>query len=643
MLFTVAFHANPAHNLTRSSEYILRWTTALEALEMCKSRARAVRDGTDLNGGNVHINVVPLVAPPLVAHSSGAPISINADVAVFYNGDHVSTNVDEALNIPWGVGNCHAGCLANEPNGSKVCYPLRVYGKRANAEQEWTTSPDDPEDEIFYSTCYVNTPSRIFDDVTCSATQCLPATLGGWRFGDRCAPCEIAEHNKDPRVVPHWVVAPVGSCSECELPLLGGRVFDVPSPAQPQNGFVSPDEGLTMTYVRTTGSTDSITCTVRCDGCDPDGWVAVGISPASGMVGTDAVRWRLDTGVVDEVTITDRAAGGVATASGGANLRSVTTDVATKTLTFTASALGSKAIATAGVQVWAWAYSSLASPFAQHSGASRGVATLDFNLAVNTTGVWSPTAPPTFNDAPSNSNGRNAPVYRITTKLRFSELTSVAQFNDNVKVSFISKVAAKLVVAESAITVLEVTLAARRRLAATPRQRRHLLSSGVEVKFVVAVEAVDAGGASGVQSDLATFVTDTSSSGLVSVLQAAAPAGTTIGRATVTESSVVADAAPTTAPTLAATAPPEDLPKTAASTRVLLVALLAASFAALLGAIIVAVAAIVVLALIIRRLRSSSQVRGNPVPNGKMLSSTSTRLTSTLWRRKKHGGGAKPR
>ena len=75
-------------------------------------------------------------------------------------------------NIPWGFGGCDRNCFANEPAGSSICYPLREQS-RVFVDFPWTVVPDDPEDEIFYSSCFRQDSWRTFKGHTCGE-ECRP-------------------------------------------------------------------------------------------------------------------------------------------------------------------------------------------------------------------------------------------------------------------------------------------------------------------------------------------------------------------------------------------------------------------------------------------------------------------------------------
>ena len=387
--------------------------TDAEALQLCQQR------GNRVNAGG--LNVVPLNPPPGVRLSIADP----SKTGVYYNSDIASTNVATGLNIPWGVGNCKRKYFANEPAGTRICYPLQIYGKRANAELEWQIELDDVEDEVWYSTCYKNAPVRNFD-VPCGA-QCKSAVVKEWRFSDRCTSCEDTSRNADPTVVPNWQLAHEGSCSPCFKPVSDAPTFQLPPADTPENGWMSPDGGMSVTWTRTQGTKNSVTFVVVCAACTGDGgYLAIGPSPSNGMINTHAVRWVFTTGAVDEIkiskdakvssngftTVTPSHLAGVKTTSEPADAQKA------KTLTFTSAQIGDHAFPGRGDQMWAWAYRTSGATFTQHGGTvnNRGVA--EFSFTLDPPPAPAPTAPPVYDPAVEiveNSNeGKPDPTFAPT-------------------------------------------------------------------------------------------------------------------------------------------------------------------------------------------------------------------------------------
>ena len=509
--------------------------TDAEALQLCQQRGKRV----SANG----LNVVPLDPPPGVRLSIYDP----SKAGVYYNSDTASTNVATGLNIPWGVGNCQRKYFANEPAGTRICYPLQIYGMRANAELEWQIELDDVEDEVWYSTCYKKAPVRNFD-VPCGA-QCKPAVVKEWRFSDRCTSCEDTSRNADPTVVPNWQLAHEGSCSPCFKPVSDAPTFQLPPADTPENGWMSPDGGMSMTWTRTQGTTDSVTFVVVCAACTGDGgYLAIGPSPSNGMIDTHAVRWVFTTGAVDEIkiskdaktlsngfiTVTRSHLAGVKTTSEPADAKKA------KTLTFTSAQIGDHTFPGRGDQKWAWAYRTSGATFTQHGGTvnNRGVA--EFSFTLDPPPVPAPTAPPVYDPAVEivdNSNdGKPDPTFaptlapsllppdanrpRIEATVTLSGC-AVESFADGtvIRKSFISILAAKMSLEEKDVIVIGTKAAGAH---ATPAHRR-LSEAASEVGMSTSVEFAVLGYSTQTPTELlgavALFLNDRTVAGFEFLLQ----------------------------------------------------------------------------------------------------------------------------
>ena len=110
---------------------------------------------------------------------------------------HLAFNGTEDRNIPWGRGDCqttrtlqgttyelgsNSRCLTpgTYPAGSLVCYPIKLSGKpTAEISEPWEVSPDDPRDEVFYSTLYLRTDRWAFDGPRLEEAMATGAGGGG--------------------------------------------------------------------------------------------------------------------------------------------------------------------------------------------------------------------------------------------------------------------------------------------------------------------------------------------------------------------------------------------------------------------------------------------------------------------------------
>ena len=496
-----------------------------KALELCQARATKV--------GAEGINVVPMDPPPRVQLSVDDP----STPSVYYNGDPASANVAGGMNIPWGIGNCDRKYFANEPPGTKICYPIVVYGNRENAEQKQQVELTDTEDEVWYSTCYQRSFKRSFS-VECGA-QCKPSVAKEWRFGDSCISCADAIRNADFRVVPHWKLASPASCRACWAPISDAPPLLLPPADQPENGWISPDGSLSITYTRTAGTTDSVTFVVTCTICTNGGWLAMGPSPNNGMVGTNAVRWRFaEVDGVDEVRIAAKSTSGFTVITPG-NLNRVETIAASgkaKTLTFSTSKIGEHSIPGYGNQNWAWAFSTGAG-FTQHTGGDMGIMALSFTL--DPPPVPAPTAPPIFDPSEGGHSSNepepdptfsptlapsllqpdaNRPRIEATVTLNGCAVTSFTDGSVLWK-SFVSVLAAKMSLEDKDVIVIRTKAATG---LATPARRRLGVGES-ETGMSASVEFAIIGYTSQTPTDLIStlkpFLADKSGAGFEFLLQ----------------------------------------------------------------------------------------------------------------------------
>lgn len=99
--------------------------------------------------------------------------------------------------------------------------PMVCYG--VEARQSGPTSPEyiislDPEDPIFYSTCYVRNPNVIWLPIAGQQAS----TAERWRFNGRCLTCESFQRNHQANKIDFaslpapWVIAD-GKCVDCEV------------------------------------------------------------------------------------------------------------------------------------------------------------------------------------------------------------------------------------------------------------------------------------------------------------------------------------------------------------------------------------------------------------------------------------------
>ena len=168
------------------------------ALQRCFARCLGYA-----TGACTAVNVVPIAPPPMVAFPW------------------------EEQNIPWGAGDCTPECLANEPNGSAVCYPLDYVSAHEPNSDPWMTSTD-PRDIVFYSTVFHRNAKWRFDTNFSLGSAAPPPAQPPWRFQDQCISCDDAQTNAN-ATLPTWTLA--DTCYMCARPEV--TPYNPPSPPPP--------------------------------------------------------------------------------------------------------------------------------------------------------------------------------------------------------------------------------------------------------------------------------------------------------------------------------------------------------------------------------------------------------------------------
>jgi hypothetical protein len=139
-------------------------------------------------------------------------------------------------NIPWGYGGCDRNCFANEPPGSSICYPLRETA-RVFVDFPWTVVKDDPQDEIFYSSCFRADSKTEFDGVQCGDLCRPPQTTPDWKFADKCITCQKAWESMN-ATIPDWSLA--SKCEMCDGLRPDVTPYDPPLPPPPPQAPAPP-------------------------------------------------------------------------------------------------------------------------------------------------------------------------------------------------------------------------------------------------------------------------------------------------------------------------------------------------------------------------------------------------------------------
>jgi hypothetical protein len=177
------------------------------------------------------VNVVPLVAPDS-AYKGFRPGP--RDIWMypnFYGSD---------IYVPWNqtAFNTSRYLYMSNPNSQKyLCYTVNP-AEFTDTTDEYTLASD-PEDPIFYSTCYYRFRGNLFADY---ATKVSPDSIVPWRYFDKCIGCDTQTSNTDPRMISKWTLE--DKCVNCDYE---------PKPAKP-----------VLYYPVEAG--------VKCDGQNPNAW-----------------------------------------------------------------------------------------------------------------------------------------------------------------------------------------------------------------------------------------------------------------------------------------------------------------------------------------------------------------------------------
>ena len=150
------------------------------ALEACKARCQ------DADGCGA-LNVVPSAPPPSLAFSTAA-----------------------LQNVPWGDDpSCSPAAFAAEPAGTAVCYGFEPLDSDLETLEPYRIVSDDPQDEIFFSTCYRKQVLSGFDLLPPSGPP-PPVVASPWAVGDYCLPCDALTTAAESS---YWVLS--DTCEMC--------------------------------------------------------------------------------------------------------------------------------------------------------------------------------------------------------------------------------------------------------------------------------------------------------------------------------------------------------------------------------------------------------------------------------------------
>lgn len=151
------------------------------------------------------LNVVPVYTPDMVKIQGHAPADAN---------------------VPWqsqgGSKFCKLGSVPSLSPDTLVCYGLIPQTPddptfNPETEDKWYVRETDPEDPIFYSTCYRLEVKREFiDNVACPACEGdVSVTPAKWQIGDHCLSCDSISNGESAPMTEakFWQLADV--CEKC--------------------------------------------------------------------------------------------------------------------------------------------------------------------------------------------------------------------------------------------------------------------------------------------------------------------------------------------------------------------------------------------------------------------------------------------
>jgi hypothetical protein len=150
------------------------------------------------------VNVVPLRAPS-TAHQGFTerpgdswmyPSVYGADIYVPWNHSIFNNTRDKFISI------------ASEDR--YMCYSVQPK-QFTDTEDEYKVT-NDPQDPVFYSTCYYRFAGNIFPEYLNQTSDIVNVP---WRYFDKCIDCETKAKNTNPVTVPKWYIT--DTCVDCNL------------------------------------------------------------------------------------------------------------------------------------------------------------------------------------------------------------------------------------------------------------------------------------------------------------------------------------------------------------------------------------------------------------------------------------------
>ena len=202
---------------------------------------------TKCNGQCTGVNVVPLKAPSSAFQNFTPPVGDTWYYPNIYGTD---------IYIPWDkpvMADLSSTYLANPSADIYICYSVQA-ASATDTTDEFTLS-EDPDDPIFYSTCYYKYNGNTFDDYVNSTVQANYSIP--WNFNTKCLDCNNQATNSLGFVTPKWNIT--DSCTNCDLQpgspeQVSPTIYTV-DPTARCDGF-----GNTWTYASHNSCNDSSIC-----------------------------------------------------------------------------------------------------------------------------------------------------------------------------------------------------------------------------------------------------------------------------------------------------------------------------------------------------------------------------------------------
>ena len=191
--------------------------------------------------------------------------------------------------------------------------------------------------------------------------MCALTPRTSWRHGDRCISCaDKDKYAVEAVVVPRWVPVADEECRMCDHVQAPNIPAPTPAPTVPpsaygagstwDNTWVSADKNVHIGWKfggaldTDTDASNALTFRLSCPGCAADGWVAIGINPATAnrthaqMEGTSAIIWKLGDNSVREYEIAEKKVATIIPWGSRMHIDRIATDAGGKHATFSIGA-----------------------------------------------------------------------------------------------------------------------------------------------------------------------------------------------------------------------------------------------------------------------------------------------------------------